>query len=294
MHHYSTATSLTSSLLEHTDIQQIWQQRIPLDAQAHPFLLHGILGFAALHMSQLHGSNDRDYHLIACQQHARAIEAFSVAVSNVTSENCTAIFAFSLIVAMCQFDRSRASGPLRPSEQVEIILDALSALRGSWYLIMQYRPLMEQGSLGVLITRPRNLVKGILDPETSNVLHHLESINQSTTDTEAAKATYSEAIRKLYDWYSLVSPNPRTWAHVIQWALTLSSEYFMLLKQKQPMALTILAHWCVPVHRAPYRWFLEGWAKRAVWVIAHSLDGAFFLAMEWPLTQVGIDAEAFK
>jgi hypothetical protein len=293
MHHYSTSTSLTLSLLEHMDIQQIWQQQIPHEAQAHAFLLHGILGFTALHLSHLHGPNDRDYHMIACHHHIRASKTFQVAVANVNVENCTAVFTFSLIMAMFQFDLSFTPGLLQPGEHFESLIGALSALRGSWCLTMHYRPLIEQGSLGVLLTRPRNLVIGTLDPETADVLDNLEAINQSTTDTKEAKATYSEVIRKLHHWYSLVSPAPSTWAHIVQWPATLSPEYFTFLQQKRPMALIILAHWCVPVHRAPYRWFVEGWAKRAVLVIAHSLDGAYIPAMMWPLSQIGLDAELF-
>lgn len=44
MYHYSTSTSLTLSLLEHTDIQQIWKQQIQHEAQAHAFLLVVFLG----------------------------------------------------------------------------------------------------------------------------------------------------------------------------------------------------------------------------------------------------------
>jgi hypothetical protein len=294
MHHYFVSTSLTSSLLEDKDMQQIWQQKVPLETQAHAFLLHGIIGFAALHLSHLHGPNDRDYQLIACQQHAKAIKAFQVSVINVNSENCAAVLAFSLIMAMRQFDMSFTSGLLQAGEQFERILDALSALRGAWYLVMHYRPLMEQGPLGILLTRPRNLVKGVIDPETSNVLGSLESINQSTADTEETKAIYSDVIQKLYHWYSLVSPNPRTWAHIIKWPSELPPEYFTFLQQKRPMALTILAHWCVPLHRAPYRWFVEGWAKQAVQVMAHLVDGAYVPAMIWPLQQVGLNTELLQ
>ena len=288
MHHFSTSTSLKPSLLEITHIEQVWQQKIPYEAQAHTFLLHGILAFAALHLSHLHGPNERDYHMIASQQRAKASKVFQVAVSNVNVGNCTAICAFSLIMAMCQFDLFSTSGLLRPSEQFESLLDALAALRGAWYLAMHYRPLIEQGPLGILLTHPRNLVKGVLDPETSRVLDNLEWTNQRTTDTKETKAIYSEAIRNLHQWYGLVSIAPRTWAHIIKWPATLSSEYFTFLRQKRSMALVILAHWCVPVHRAPYRWFVEGWAKRAVWVIAQSMDSAYHPVMEWPLSQVGL------
>ena len=33
------------------------------------------------------------------------------------------------------------------------------------------------------------------------------------------------------------------------------------------MALAIFARWLVPVHRASYRWFMDGWAERAVNII---------------------------
>lgn len=287
IHHFATSTSLKPSLLEVPRIEQVWQHEVPHEAQAHDFLLHGILGFAALHLSYLHGPNDKEYHMIACQQHAKASEVFQVAVSNVNVENCTAVCTFSLIMAMCQFHVSFNSGLLRVGEQFNSLLNALIALRGAWHLTMQYRSLVEQGPLGILLTHPRNLVKSVLDPATSRALENLESINQSTTDTKHAKAICSEAIRKLRYWYSLVSLAPRTWAHVIQWAATLSPEFFSFLRQRRSMALVILAYWCVPFHRAPYRWFVEGWAKRAVWVIANSVDGAYNPVMEWPLYQVG-------
>lgn len=73
-------------------------------------------------------------------------------------------------------------------------MGALSALRSSWRLTMHYRLLIEQGSMGVVLTRLRNLVAGTLHPETEDILDNLEAINQSTADTKEAKARYSETI----------------------------------------------------------------------------------------------------
>ena len=291
MQHFSTSTSLAPWLLEGADVQQIWQQKVAHEAQAHDFLLQGIFGFVAFHRSCLHGPKDRDYHAAALRYHAKASKTFQAAVADVNGENCTAVFTFSLLMAMCQFHVSVTSSLLSPTDQFESLLSALVALRGSWYLLMHFRSLIKQGPFGTLLQRPRGFVQNILDPETSEVLQGLEVLNQSDVYTMKEKDICSEVIRSLAHWYSLVTPAPRTWAHIVQWPAIFWQEYFALLKRKQSMALVIFAHWCVPVHRAPYRWYANGWAKRAVYVIADLLGVDYTRALTWPLHQVGLDAE---
>ena len=52
------------------------------------------------------------------------------------------------------------------------------------------------------------------------------------------------------------------------------------------MALAIFARWLVPVHRASYRWFMDGWAERAVNIIVRSLEPKWRGAVVWPLRQI--------
>ena len=270
------------------DFHQIWQRKVPQEAQAHDFLLHGLLSFAALHLSHLHGSSGGRYRMLADQERTKALESFQVAVSNVGPENCTAIFVFSLIVTMCQFALAFSSSTLQPDEQLECMLGALRALRGSFILTTQYWTLIEQGPLYGLLSRPRASTARILNPETADVLDNLDILNQSISDTEEVRRICFEAIQDLRQWYSLVSCSPQTWAHIVRWPATLSQEFFSLLEQRKQVALIILAHWCIPMHHAPYRWFVEDWARRAVQAITQLVDPVYSMAMAWPLSQVGL------
>jgi hypothetical protein len=97
LHFYTTATSL--ALSNRPELQQIWQQVVPRIAFTHPFLLHVILAFSALHLARSEPERKALLYTETSAHHDIGLRMFRIAMANITPENCDACFAFSSIIA---------------------------------------------------------------------------------------------------------------------------------------------------------------------------------------------------
>jgi hypothetical protein len=288
MHQYETMTASTCALANHGVMLQAWEHDMPLAAQSHDFLMHGILGLSALHKAHLCPHTRSDYYNLALKYQAKASVGFRSAVEQVNARNSTAVFGFSLIIAVSQFNHCVATEPLTPKQGLEAMLDAFTAIRGSHAIATQFITLVDETSFRVLPIRARNLSTSPLDENVQRALNALGEINLLSGALGEEKAICTCTLQELRQWYSVVSPYPKSWKLILKWPMIISSEFFVLLKQGHPMALLILAHWCVPMHRLTPRWFVNGWAERAVRIIASMLPVAWRDAMSWPMKEMNL------
>ncbi len=95
------------------------------------------------------------------------------------------------------------------------------------------------------------------------------------------------AIFRLQTFFSMVHPCSETWKLILQWPMTLDTDFIGLLHQLNPGALAVFAHWCVPVNFAPRKWVTGDFAARAVGNIGRRLEGTVWQeALAWPISQV--------
>ncbi|KUJ17296.1 uncharacterized protein LY89DRAFT_684377 [Mollisia scopiformis] len=291
LHHYLTTTSLTSLLLQDAAMLRVWQLELPLAAQSHDFLMHALLALAALHKAHLCPATQSKYYLQALQHQTKGSEKFRSVVEYVSKSNSTAVFGFSVIVAMSQFKYCAGMLYSTPAQGMDTIIDVITTLRRTFQLAIQHDALFQESSFGILPARMKRLHMSSLDVNTELALEALEALEQMnlTSDTlQEEKEVSSSTIGQLRRWYRIVSAFPRTWGLVIRWPMVVSSEYLALLQARRPMALVILTYWCVPVHRVKPRWFIDGWAESVVRIIASILPEAWKQAISWPINEMNL------
>ena len=96
MHHFSTSSFATLSVK--ADRQEIWRVVVPKVAYSCDFLMHGLLAFSALHLASLKPENAFTYTEVAAMHQNIGLGSFRTALTNITDENCNAVFAFSSLV----------------------------------------------------------------------------------------------------------------------------------------------------------------------------------------------------
>lgn len=93
------------TLTARADILHMWQHAVPNDAVSHPFLMHGILSFSALHLAYLHKhtSNSPELRLryarLAQHHQSEAIPEFRRALGSLSPESAGPCFAMGSILA---------------------------------------------------------------------------------------------------------------------------------------------------------------------------------------------------
>ncbi|KAA8626419.1 C6 transcription factor [Pyrenophora tritici-repentis] len=89
----------TSQTLAHGDEDLvIWREAVPDEAVNCDFLMDGLLAMAALHFAYENPDSRLQYTELAMRYQNSSLQVYNKALDNINEENCTALFAFSIIV----------------------------------------------------------------------------------------------------------------------------------------------------------------------------------------------------
>ncbi|KAK9326114.1 hypothetical protein V1517DRAFT_312762 [Lipomyces orientalis] len=287
MHHYSTQTYRTLS--EIPDFQEIWKTVIPKEALAHRFLMHGILALSALHLSRISsekGQNRMVYIELATEHQSLALSLFRTELNRITPSNCNALFAFSSILSILTFASSQCAGIDQRMTPIEEILWVFGLLRGVYQILHAAWDYIQMGQLGPVVRGLRADGGDTVADEALAALDYLDQVNKVNRDLDVKEAC-STAIRKLRDCFQQFNAKCQSVRIAMAWPIFIPHAYVTLLKSREPMALVILAHYCVILRWVDWSWFLTGWGEKVIREIYQCLDASWRPCIQWPIKIVG-------
>lgn len=298
-HHHITSTCFTLSPTP-TDIERA-QITIPRMALEYPFLMHGLLSVAAIHLSHLKPEQQEYYALQAAYHQDLALPVYRSMVAQVDRQNCQAVFAFSSTILQYSMASTQSSDfflAARP-EVADGVPDWLRLLRGKralftliWGWIEDTHP--QTGQLMPQIKVPIDLT---VNPDDRQLVALLPLLSPSVNDSperERELRIYRATLQELRLMFSMpYAPDSTinvTMAAFL-WAVRVSDEYVELLSHWKPEALILLAFHCVLLDKSKSRWFIGGHALGMLSVIHRHLDDDWRTWLEWPITEVGLMGE---
>jgi hypothetical protein len=300
MHHYTQQTC-PMSLGSDTTLQYLWQEHVPLEATKHPFLMHGLLAFAALHLALSRPLQATKYARLCDEHEAIALVPYRKKLETITGEALNALFAFSSILCMS----SMAKANLRATEMPETEAIALSDICELLYLTRGVREIKEtsadalfRGPFWVMLVGHGMSadIPILLSPELQRVLQDLESmIHESCAGTEQLQLC-KEALQQLRGMYEVTvffqSRGELKLSHIWSWAANISSDFIKLLQAECPPALVITAYFTVAIHMMRDTWYVSSWGSYALNGICVALKGNLAVYISWPLEQIATDSES--
>lgn len=193
MHLYSTLTYQSCvGMSSQAVTTELWQRFVPRQSWNHPFLLHGILAFAALHMAKMkqspenadvdvsllqfsYSSSSSFYFRKALEYQNMAFSSFHSVLQDVTQENCHAVFAFSVLTMILAIaipqqstcDQSVAhmtagdnnlkfdsnNGPVSSLTPLQSIFTLFEFLKGVGSIVQLSRPWLRAGPFHLLLDK---------------------------------------------------------------------------------------------------------------------------------------------
>ncbi|KAK2743697.1 hypothetical protein FQN55_007100 [Onygenales sp. PD_40] len=290
LHHYTTFTYKTLPSGAAPDQHELWQIQVVQLGFQHEFLLRGILAVAALHLSYLRPNRRESLALRASTHQSIAVRSFHEALNNVDPSNCVAIFAFSCIIVALTF-----AAPKSPENGVQkelfdwfyMVRGCNSVLQTQWGTLSRsfLAPLLKKGMMHE--TAASHTVR---DADRVTDLLRLCSRENLIQDRETANA-YALAIHELLNAYtqvSILTERRQDFVPVIfVWPIAIPQAYLMLLGERKPEALVILAHYSVLLARVDDQWYMEGWARYLVRQIETALGEEWASWLEWPKEVTG-------
>ncbi|KAL1591360.1 hypothetical protein SLS60_012059 [Paraconiothyrium brasiliense] len=127
LHHWILSTSQTIS--ESVILDSYWQTVFPQIAFLHPFVMHGILSIAALHLGYLQGANKERRMIDAARHHNVALQGFREHLARPSDDNSDALFACASLNLLYVFGlpiqrHDRQHGEAEPASRISRILGA--------------------------------------------------------------------------------------------------------------------------------------------------------------------------
>lgn len=148
MHHYMANTTLI--LTEHNDMEyvlNIWQVEMPKIAFASEYVMHGLLGFSALHKACVEPENALRLRQSAVDHLDKALVLYRSESVAATAATANAKFIFTWMVALFAY----AIPPSLPP--IDAMVELLMLIRGTDAILAETWFWVSQGAFAPILTR---------------------------------------------------------------------------------------------------------------------------------------------
>lgn len=222
------------------------------------------------------------------QQHALTL--YIPLLQTINEQNCHALFAFSVVIGVQCFGMLHSIDE-GPNAWLRHLLDVFHAIIGTSVVCTEAKQWLHQGEFGPamadMLPRQHDFVSLKYDCKRAleilvscaDRLRDADVVSQSQ-DATMKHGLHLKAINALATVLS-TSPGKRQYSIVIAWPVMAGSEYMRLLKQRDPLALVILAHYGVALHYNSRLWMLEGLGIRVLEAVMLELDSSWQPYLAW-------------
>ena len=149
LHNFCTSTCYTL----HSDptLKTLWRLNVPRLGFKYDFVMHGILSLSALHLASTRPEQREWYISHAMLQNQAALGLVTSIPLNITDENCSAIYLFSILTFILKL-----ASPRKPGDLLVIgesgLQEWLILFRGMQAIIQASHEPLQSGVLGPMFS----------------------------------------------------------------------------------------------------------------------------------------------
>ncbi|KAF2973073.1 hypothetical protein GQX73_g631 [Xylaria multiplex] len=231
------------------------------------YLLPTISSLCVIHQTLQPEYQSSDMHAKAIQHNITASARFRHAEHGVNEGNWLPILMFGVGHIMFNFAVAQSA----PDYSFEY-LDIFHVLRGAARLGDEVGTFLEKSELSGMLERRRPEIAQPSEPDNSlQAMNELSQAEYPEDTLEETRTHCHHALESLKWWTRFVRGVPRNWKQFILWPASVTDGFITALVEKQPVALLIYIYWCVVMHRAPRRWYTDGWHQRVAFAAMSEL-----------------------
>ncbi|KAF2659587.1 hypothetical protein K491DRAFT_702202 [Lophiostoma macrostomum CBS 122681] len=285
LHHWVTKAAKS---LHPQNVQkyEMWQGSIVDLSFDHPFVLHGLLGMAALHKAGAGNLTDRAALAVEADHHISvALGIYRKKLEHPILEEALPMFILSSILVNYNFGSANLQEPEHPLSAVE---HCFRLLRGVRVVIHPHWQQLRETETFLLMAGPA------MNPATEPGPHDAEiwevrqlkqlTADQDPLDGEACAEAIDELHRAFVRTRKCSQKDDNEYAVMMSWPATLSETFINLLSLHNPVVLIILLHFAVLMDEVRYSWWTKGWPQRILRATRDALHGnpALQKWLDWP------------
>ncbi|KAH6674868.1 hypothetical protein B0J14DRAFT_23182 [Halenospora varia] len=298
LQYFVNHTSLTIGSDVATTI--LWQTQVPKLAHQHPFLMHGLLACASLHLAHTNPSSSK-YHIIHAMCHQnQGMPLFRSAINNQNESNCHAILVFAHLLVVNSFALEKQDDQLfltsNDMNTEEAILPSwLHFIRAGCSMLCDHWDTVDSGPVKALAEHwdvPVDIPE--YDTPTPLLAHFLSIIPPPTSSsswTEIEIFTYKSSaalLDRAFASLRTLREKFTMWDILRIWPVEVSREFLEMVSAKHPGALVLLAHYCVMLVKMEGHWWFEGRAGRLLGNVLGELGSEWWGVVRWPVEEIGV------
>jgi len=267
--------------------RKVWETPVLEEALNAPFLMHGILALSALHLSHLREDERHIMWLdIAIAHKNTALAMFADQLRNITKSNAKAMMVFAGLAFAFSLASALNMGKKEDGPGLNALTDVFILARGVQTLLNAETDFLRQSNFKPLfdITVPEvDIPEDIL--AALNRLEQLQfQCGQMNNNIDST--SYTREINYLRDLAAITCAEPTSMTMAGGWAIRASQRYLDDLKAKKPLALVVLAHYCVFLHMARDNWCIGSWGRQVLLEITQALEPDWHPHIEWATLKV--------
>ncbi|OJI87848.1 hypothetical protein ASPTUDRAFT_196843 [Aspergillus tubingensis CBS 134.48] len=280
---------------------QIWRSTIVREAMGNAPLLDSILALAALDIvySRERDSiqeNQHDHQQFQClailhwdQARAGLEQQINQAKSELSRKESMSLLAICNMLIIISFAHVRT--PLCSSGSALVDLcQTVSHLRGSPEILIRLIDELQPSEELAFLVRQGS---GPNMPNTSTLaIHALRKLNNedSTGNNDPkVRSIYIKAIDRLASCLRYIAWGSRPGLIGLSWLLEVPAVFVDLVLDHQPMALTIMAHYCVVLYHLRSQWWMGTFGIRVIDEIRRLLGNDRLGNIQWAIDGISTD-----
>lgn len=276
LHHYTSFTYLTLGTVRNMNISEIV---IPQMAMADRFLMLGMLSVSALHLAHLQPQRRAELVERASVCNSLALNHYQRHVSIDDPRVAHSALAFGRFMVSYMLAQSAISDSL--VERIPSFDTAphwFHVVRGLVILTVKAWTHLIDGPFGPLLTQTERPFQPERNPDDIHLLELHRMLDQSlevSPDDEKAIRVCRDALEELRRVAGVPYSQCKTLGHLTViniWPGSISSDYVILLHQRRPEALVILAHYCTLLKKVNSYWYLKGLGQKLLTEISRTLE----------------------
>jgi hypothetical protein len=282
MHHYAISTCYSITDLTSVSRSLPLRDIVPALGFEHDFLLSGLLAVSSLHLAILNPS--AIHTASAIKHHTEALAQVVPHLANISSDNVTALFSFSCLIALYSFGFHQTQAP--SADPLGDIFEVFTLIRGIRIIVrdevqwLQQTPFAES-----MLPNPLD-PNASLAPKIEAAISTLSQYNSKQITDLASRDVYAAAIDLLRQTFLLAAEKPSAKMTALPFPILVPDEFMEKLRGRDPMALVILANYAVALYWLRGYIWLRGWGKEVVDAVKHTVGTEMRFYLEWATEEV--------
>jgi hypothetical protein len=275
-------------------MRHTWRVVAPQHAIAHPYFMHEILAFAALHKAHKLPDQRVQYYSYGVHHQDLSIRGIREKLRNVTAHEAPAIFATSTLLTLSVFASTgfEMNYPEIPSSHSAIdgILNIFNLMQGMGNVLALAQMHIVHSFLAPILQDSTDAIPS--QPMLEEVLQRLPALVafiESKPDLSVLeRSVYLGVIGSLEPTLQMAQApcmDNRELHFLFMWPMQVQPDFLNLVRQRHAGALAVVMYYTTLLFASQSRyWFMEGWGEKLMKECLDNLDPDWHPIVQWPMS----------